>query len=68
VSFDFPEKQMRMVGWWQRVIEFLVALLPRTYLTYQELLSYVSVYNLKPTPLPAIVAFLHKRDVLVPEN
>jgi hypothetical protein len=24
VSFDFPEKQMKMVGWWQKVIEFII--------------------------------------------
>ena len=28
VSFDFPEKQMKMVSWWQRVIEFIIQVLP----------------------------------------
>ena len=57
---------MKMVGWWQKVIEFIISLQPRTYLTYQELFAYVSVHNLKPTPLPAIINFLNIRDFLVP--
>lgn len=59
---------MKMIGWWQRVIEFLIQHLHRTYITYSELVAYVTIYNLKPTPLQNILAFLAKRDVLVAER
>jgi hypothetical protein len=68
VSFDFPEKQMKMVGWWQRVIDFLIEHEHQVYITYQQLAAYLSVYNLKPTPLPAILNHLANRQLLGPEH
>jgi hypothetical protein len=68
VSFDFPEKQMKMVSWWQRVIEFVIEHENKAYIGYQELTAYLSVYNLKPTPLPAILNYLARKEQLGPEN
>ncbi len=35
VSFEFPEKQMKMVSWWQKVIEFIIEHEHKAYISYQ---------------------------------
>lgn len=59
---------MKMVSWWQKVIEFIIEYENKVYVTYQELMSYLSIYNLKPTPLPAIINYLAKKEQLGPEG
>jgi hypothetical protein len=68
VSFDFPEKQKKMVYWWQRVIEFIMEYHQKVYINYQDLVNYVSFYNLKPTPLKAVIDYLANKDVFTAEN
>lgn len=57
-----------MVVWWQRVIDFLIEFDHRVYTTPETLTAYLSVYHLKPTPLPNIVQHLGQQETLVPEN
>ena len=38
------------------------------YITYGQLVNYISIYNLKPVPLEGIINYLSKKNTFVEEN
>ena len=57
-----------MVSWWQKVIEFIMEKDNQIYITYGQLVNYISIYNLKPVPLEGIINYLSKKNTFVEEN
>lgn len=55
MSYDFPEKQRAVKGWWQTLIQNVIRKKNQIYVTFKDLESITNINGMKPVPLKNVL-------------